>query len=56
MKAKKVDHRQLSANLGSTIRGRVTVKAGYCGALQISGSVAKYAALVGSASEGATTS
>ena len=45
MKAKKPDQRQLSANVGSTIRGRVTAKAGYFGALQLAGSVAQYAAL-----------
>ena len=44
-KAKKLDQRQLSANLGSTIRGRVTAKAGYLGAVQLVGSVAQYAAL-----------
>ena len=45
MKAKKLDQRQLSANLGSTILGRVTAKAGYFGALELVGSVAQYAAL-----------
>ena len=45
MKTKKLDQRQLSANLGSTIRGRVTAEAGYFGALQLAGSVAKYAAV-----------
>jgi len=35
MKARKLDHRRLSANLGSTIRGRVTARAGYYGALQL---------------------
>lgn len=39
MKAKKLDQRRLSANLGSTIRGRVTAKAGYFGALQLAKSV-----------------
>lgn len=39
MKARKIDQGQLSANLGSTIRGRVTVKAGYFGALQLAESV-----------------
>jgi hypothetical protein len=39
MKAKRLDQRQLSANLGSTIRGRVTAKAGYFGALELAESV-----------------
>ena len=39
MKAKRLDQRQLSANLGSTIRGRVTAKAGYFGALDLAESV-----------------
>jgi hypothetical protein len=39
MKAKGLDQKRLSANLGSTIRGRVTAKAGYFGALQLAESV-----------------
>lgn len=39
MKARKLDHARLSRNLGSRIRGRVTAKAGYFGALQLAESV-----------------
>ena len=41
MKPKKLDQRKLSANLGSTIRGRVTASAGYFGALQLAESVTR---------------
>ena len=39
MKPKKLDQRRLSANLGSTIRGRVTAGAGHFGALELAESV-----------------
>jgi len=39
MNPKKLDQHKLSANLGSTIRGRVTATAGYFGALQLAESV-----------------
>lgn len=39
MKPKKLDQRQLSVNLRSKIRGRLTAKAGYYGALQLAESV-----------------
>jgi len=41
MKPKKLDQRRLSANLGSTIRGRVTANAGYFGVLQLAESVTR---------------
>jgi len=34
MKARKLDHRRLSQALGSTVRGRVSVKPGFVGALE----------------------
>ncbi len=39
MKPRKIDHARLSRNLGSTIRGRATAKAGYFGALQLAEAV-----------------
>lgn len=39
MSAKKLDHAQLSRRLGSTIRGRVSAKPGFFGALQLAESV-----------------
>ncbi len=39
MKARKIDHTQLSRGLGSTIRGRTSAKPGFFGALQLAESV-----------------
>ena len=39
MKTKKLDHRRLSRNLRSEVRGRVAAKPGYFGALQLAEAV-----------------
>ncbi len=39
MKPRKLDHARLSRNMGSTIRGRASAKAGFFGALQLAESV-----------------
>lgn len=39
MRVRKLDQDRLSRNLGSTIRGRATARAGYFGALQLAESV-----------------
>jgi len=41
MKARKLEHGQLSKALGSTVRGRVSVKPGFFGALQLADSVGR---------------